>query len=264
MKQLKTKSTTNKKKPPDLSPLVRLHKIVAKSGLMSLRAAERAIAEGRISVNKKTVTGKGASADPVKDTIVVDGKVVTPEVSRVYLLLNKPKGVVTTRDDEKGRATVMDIVPKSFKSLYPVGRLDIMSEGLLILTNDGQFTQTVLSSKSRLERVYRVKVRNIPDKKTMAKMVSGITVEREKLRVKSVSVIETTKNNAKLKVVLLEGRKRHIRRLFETLGHPVLKLKRISIGPISLGSLKPGESSHLPIELVNKTMKMAGGKKKSS
>ncbi len=257
------KSTTSKRITLKTPSTVRLHKIVAKSGVLSLRAAERAIADGRVSVNGRPVTAKGASADPSKDTIAVDGKVINTETPRVYLIMNKPKGIVTTRDDEKGRKTVMDILPKAYRNLYPVGRLDLMSEGLLLLTNDGDFTQAILSAKTRIERVYQVKVRNIPDRKTLSKMVSGITLEREKLRVHSVSVMETTKSNARLKVTLTEGRKRHVRRLCETLGHPVLKLKRVSIGPISLGNLHSGETRHLPIELVNKIMKMAGRGKKS-
>jgi pseudouridine synthase len=173
-------------------------------------------------------------------------------------MMNKPKGIVTTRDDEEGRRTVMDLLPQSLSNVHPVGRLDIMSEGLLLLTSDGDFTQAVLNPKNKLDKIYHVKVRNIPDKKIMAKMVSGITLEGDRLRVKSVTVLEKTVNNTKLKVVITEGKKRHIRRLMETLGHPVLKLRRVSIGPISLGSLKSGDVRHLPIEFVNKTMKMTG------
>lgn len=256
------KFSTKPKISPDNPSLVRLHKIVAKSGVLSLRAAERAIAEGRVTVNGVTVDAKGASADPLKDTIIVDGHKIDTGLSRVYLIMNKPKGIVTTRDDEKGRKTVMDLLPESLSNVHPVGRLDIMSEGLLILTSDGDFTQAVLNPKNKIEKVYQVKVRNIPERKTLAKMVSGITIEGDRLKVKSASIIEKTKTNAKLKVVITEGKKRHIRRLCETLGHPVLKLKRVSIGPISLGNLGPGDVRHLPIELVNKTMKMTGCKRK--
>lgn len=258
----KMKSSTKPKISPDDPSLIRLHKIVAKSGVLSLRAAERAIAEGRVTVNGVTVDTKGASANPLKDTITVDGQKIDTGLARVYLMMNKPKGIVTTRDDEKGRRTVMDLLPSSFSNLHPVGRLDIMSEGLLLLTSDGDFTQAVLNPKNKLEKIYHVKVRNIPERKTLAKMVSGITIEGDRLKVKSASIIEKTQTNAKLKVTITEGKKRHIRRLCETLGHPVLKLRRVSIGPISLGSLKSGDVRHLPIEFVNKTMKMAGIKRK--
>lgn len=257
--------TTTPKRPSTRSgiekdPRRRIHKILSAAGVCSLREAERLIAEGRVTVNGKAVTEKGASADPEKDVIRVDGRIVKTSVPPVYIALNKPKGYVTTRSDERGRRTVMELLPKEFSGLFPVGRLDLMSEGLLLFTNDGAFAQAVMSPKNRIKRVYKVKVRNVPDAKAMAKMTSGLTVKGEKLKFAAVERTSRTATNAWLKVTLTEGKKRHIRRLLETLGHPVTKLKRVSIGPVTLGDLKPGEARHVKKELVNRIMKSAGKK----
>ncbi|MDH5637975.1 MAG: rRNA pseudouridine synthase [Nitrospinota bacterium] len=251
-------------KTPDNPALVRLHKIIAKSGVLSLRAAERAIGEGRVEVNGKMVTKMGTMADPAQDQITLDGQRIKAPDAHVYLMMYKPTGYVTTRSDEENRRTVMDLVPEEYSRLFPVGRLDIMSEGLLLLTNDGDFSQAILAPKNRIERVYQVKVRNIPDKKTLDKMVSGITLDGEKVKVKTVTLVSSTKTNARLELTLTEGKKRHIRRLCQTLGIPAMKIKRVAFGPLKLGNLKPGEIIHVTVEKINTIKKMAraGGKKK--
>ena len=261
----KIKKTRSTPSGTDTAPRKRLHKILSSAGVCSLRQAERLIAEGRVSVNGVTVTEKGAAADPSKDVIRVDGKVIKTLVpaARTYLAMNKPKGYVTTRSDEKGRKTVMDLLPEEYRNLYPVGRLDMNSEGLLLFTNDGAFAQAVMAPKNRVERIYKVKVRNVPDRKTIAKMISGITDEGDKLRAESVEIEGVSGGNCWLTMVLTEGKKRHIRRLCQRLGHPVLKLKRLSVGPIRLGDLKPGETRHVKIELVNRLMKAAGHAKRA-
>lgn len=243
-------------------PLKRLHKIISAAGVCSLREAEKLIAAGQVSVNNEVVTTKGAAADPEKDTIRVEGKVIKTTVPKLYLAMNKPKGYVTTKKDEKGRKTVMDLLPKEYRYLNPVGRLDLMSEGLLLFSNDGVFTQATLAPKNAIEKVYRVKTRNIPNRKALAKMVSGITIDGEKLKSESARVIEAVGKNCWLEITLVEGKNRQIRRLCETLGYPALKVKRMSIGPIKLGDLKTGESRHLKIEQVNALIKSAGYKNK--
>ncbi|MDH4183500.1 MAG: rRNA pseudouridine synthase [Nitrospinota bacterium] len=248
------------KKPAadDAGTKVRIHKIIAKTGRLSLRAAERAIAEGRVDVNGQTVTQKGATADPLHDQIRLDGEWIGHRDPYVYLMMYKPTGYVTTRSDEEGRRTVMDLLPKEYSRLFPVGRLDIMTEGLLLLTNDGDFCQAILAPRNRVERVYHVKVRNIPEKKVLEKMESGITVDGEKLKVISARMASATQNNARLELTLIEGKKRHIRRLCQTLGHPAMKIKRVAFGGLRLGSLKPGEVVHVPVEKINIIKKMAG------
>jgi 23S rRNA pseudouridine2605 synthase len=248
------------KKPADSGKLVRLHKIIASSGTISRRAAEEMIAQGRVTVNGEAWLKKGEGIDPESAIIKVDGKRVKPAERKIYLAFNKPKGIVTTRSDDQGRKTVMDFLPDEYKGVYPVGRLDIMSEGLVIFTNDGAFAQALIAPKSGVERLYMVKARNVPDAKKIKKMISGVTVEGDRLRAKSVEVREVVGKNCWLKVVVTEGKNRHVRRLLETLGHPVSKLKRISIGIITLGGLKPGEVIHIPVETINKQMKLINRK----
>ncbi len=247
----------NKKSAPQNKSLKRLHKIIATAGVCSLREAERLIVSGGVTVNNKIVNTKGASADPVMDSIRVDGKLVPTGVAPVYIAMNKPKGFVTTRSDELGRKTVMSLLPKNLAHLYPVGRLDIQSEGLLLFTNDGQFAQSIIASDSGVKRVYMVKVRNIPTARMLKKMTTGVTIDNRKLKAREVALMEVTGKNAWLKITLTEGKNLHIRKLCSTLGIPVLKLKRISVGPVKLLDLKSGEARHIEIETVNKMKKNA-------
>ncbi|GAB4230666.1 MAG: pseudouridine synthase [Acidobacteriota bacterium] len=222
----------------------RLQKIIARAGITSRRKAERLIVEGRVSVNGRTVTELGAQADPRRDEIRVDGRRIELEPS-VYLVLYKPQGVLSTVNDPQGRPTVMDFVPRTVR-LYPVGRLDAQSEGLLLLTNDGELAAGILQAGG-LEKVYRVKVRGKPDPAKLQRLMDGIRREGERLRAASVMVLRAAANTW-LEVVLLEGRNRQLRRMFEAIGHPVMRLRRVAIGPVQLGDLKPGRWRHLSAE----------------
>ncbi len=234
----------------------RLQKIIAKAGIASRRKAEELIEEGRVFVNGKKAK-LGDKADPERDVIKVDGEVIKPLKKKVYILLYKPLGYVTTKSDEKHRPTVMDLLQREEKkALFPVGRLDINTEGLLIITNDGEFANLITNPKTKVEKTYLVKVRGIPSKRAIERLLSGVIVEERKLSAKKITLLGH-KNNAWLKVVLTEGKKNQIRRMFEKVGHPVVKLKRIKIGDIEIGDLKPGEYRRLTPQEVERLKSLA-------
>ena len=221
----------------------RLQKILSRAGIASRRGAETVMSQGRVTVNGVAVTRLGTKADLDRDDIRVDGVRLRPPAAPVYLLLNKPKGVVTTRHDPEGRATVMDLVP-AVQGLFPVGRLDVTSEGVLLLTNDGAFAERVAHPRYEVPRVYEAKVRGVPDARTLAGLRKGIRVEGELLSVDRVRILEADKN-AWLELTLHEGKHHEVRRLLEAVGHPVAKLRRVAIGTLNLRGLGPGEFRHL-------------------
>ena len=216
----------------------RLQKILARAGVASRRAAERAMLDGRVTVNGETATELGTKADAAQDEIRFDGKRLRPAAPPVYFLLNKPRGVVSTRSDPEGRATVMDLVPR-VAGLFPIGRLDLTTEGLILLTNDGAFAERVAHPRFEVARVYHAKVRGIPERATLDRLRKGVRVEGELLRVDRVTVLEAEKN-AWLEISLHEGKHHEIKRLLEEVGHPVSKLTRVGIGPLTSKGLKPG------------------------
>jgi 23S rRNA pseudouridine2605 synthase len=218
--------------------LERLQKILARAGVASRRAAERLISQGGVSVNGKIVQEMGTKADPTADEIRVNGKPLRVAPVPVYILLNKPKGVVCTRSDPGGRRTVMDLVPAS-PGLFPVGRLDLTSEGLILLTNDGAFAERVAHPRYEVPRVYRVKVHGVPDSATLERLQRGVLVDGERLAVDRVVVLSAA-GNAWLELTLHEGKRHEVRRLLMATGHPVSKLRRVAIGPLTDRGLAPG------------------------
>jgi 23S rRNA pseudouridine2605 synthase len=221
----------------------RLQKILSRAGIASRRAAERILLEGRVTLNGQSVTELGTKADVARDDIRVDGVRVRPPKEPVYLVLNKPKGVVTTRHDPSGRPTVMDLVPP-VAGLFPVGRLDITTEGLILLTNDGEFAQRVAHPRYEVPRVYHAKVHGIPTTETLARLRTGVRVDGERLKVDRVRVLEA-EGNAWLEISLHEGKHHEVKRLLEAVGHPVSKLKRIAVGALTTRGLEPGQFRHL-------------------
>jgi 23S rRNA pseudouridine2605 synthase len=217
----------------------RLQKVLSRAGVASRRAAERMMLEDRVTVNGVPVRELGSRADPLSDDIRVDGVRVKPPREPVYLLLYKPRGVVTTRKDPEGRATVMDLVPR-VAGLFPVGRLDVNTEGLLLLTNDGAFAERVAHPRYEVPRVYHAKVRGIPVAETLSRLRQGVRVEGDKLSADKVRVLEA-EHNAWLEITLHEGRQHEVKRLLEAVGHPVSKLKRVAIGPLTTRGLKAGQ-----------------------
>ena len=217
----------------------RLQKILSRAGVASRRAAEELIADGRVSVNGETVQELGARADPARDAIRVDGRRIKPAAEFVYLLLNKPKGVVSTRSDPEGRTTVMDLVPR-VPGLYPVGRLDYATEGLILLTNDGAFAERVAHPRYEVERRYHAKVKGTPTPETLLRARRGLVIEGERLAVDGARVIEPAENSW-VEVRLHEGKHHEVRRLLQALGHPVEKLRRVGLGLLSANNLNVGE-----------------------
>lgn len=220
----------------------RLQKIISENGIASRRAAEKLIAAGKVYVNHKRAQ-IGDRADAARDIIEVNGKRLNVTTEKVYLMLNKPRGYITTTNDEKQRKTVLDLIDTSVR-VYPVGRLDYNSEGLLLLTNDGDMTYRATHPSHSLTKEYIVSVRGKLDS-ALTVLKSPIVIDGSETRPADVSVIRENSEGGVLLVRISEGRNRQIRRLCESAGLTVLRLKRISIGEISLGKLPKGKSRNL-------------------
>jgi len=221
----------------------RLQKIIAAAGVASRRKAELLIQEGRVTVNGQVVTQLGAKADPENDSIRVDGRRIQSEAAKaakkVYLLLNKPKQVMSTVDDPEGRVKVTDLIP-AYKRIFPVGRLDYNTEGLILLTNDGDFARIVSSAGKRFPKVYHVKVRSNPDAQALAALRDGIRLDGVKLAPCKIEPIKEGANSW-YEVTLTQGKNRQIRDMFEAVGHPVQKLRRVRIGFLTDRDLPVGK-----------------------
>lgn len=224
----------------------RLQKILSRHGIASRREAEQMILAGRVAVNGNKVTELGTKADPESDRIEVDGKLLQTNAPKfVYLLLNKPIGVMSTCDDPQGRKTVLDILPSQYRHVYPVGRLDYNSSGALILTNNGDFANYLMHPRHHVPKTYEVWVKDIPSDRIIKQWQDGVILDGKLTLPASVNIrqIERCKYQTprtQLQIVLSEGRNRQIRRVAEQLGHPVLSLHRVAIATISLETLKVG------------------------
>jgi len=230
----------------------RLQKLIAQAGISSRRAAEALITAGEVSVNGEIVTQLGSKADPDKDHIKVRGKLINAKLqnrSKFYILLNKPKGYLSSAADLEGRKLVTDLV-KGRGRLHPVGRLDYNTEGLIILTNDGDFTNFVASSRT-IPKVYEVKVKGLPTTVAINKLRRGVVLEDGfKTAPVDIKELKPTDKNGWYEVTLHEGHNQQIRKMFDTIGHSVVKLKRTAIGHIAERWLKVGESRKLTPEEV--------------
>jgi 23S rRNA pseudouridine2605 synthase/16S rRNA pseudouridine516 synthase len=236
--------------------LERIQKILAKAGIASRREAERMVMEGRVAVNGKVIDALGLKVDPLRDSIKVDGKRITGFGTKITLLLNKPRGYLSTVKDPKGRPTVMDLLRNVRGRLYPVGRLDLDAEGLLLLTNDGELANVLTHPKYSIPRTYLVKVAGVPDEKRLARLVRGVMLEDGKAKVSSVQILRHKEKNSWIQVVVTEGRNRLVKRMFSAIGHSVLKLKRVQVGPIQLGDLPFGQFRHLTPDEIEKLRKL--------
>jgi len=229
-------------------PAERLQKIIAGAGLASRRGAEELIRNGLVTVNGQKITELGSKADPARDHIRVKGKLLRGPERRVYLLMNKPKGCVTTLRDPENRPTVIDLLPRVGARVYPVGRLDYASEGLLVLTNDGELASRLMKPGSLLPKTYLVKVAGSPTATGLARLREGISIPSERgKRVKTAPAkirLLHPAANPWFEVTLIEGKNRQIRRMFEEIGHHVEKIKRVRYGPLAL-DVDPGKFRYL-------------------
>lgn len=239
---------------------MRLQKFLANAGVSSRRKAEELIAAGKVKVNGKVITELGTKIDDAKDVVIVNGKQIK-SAEPVWIALHKPPGYLSTRQDPQGRPTVYDLLPENLRTLFYVGRLDMDSEGLLLMTNDGDVANRLLHPRYEVERVYEVLVRGEikPDKIQM--LLDGVELDDGIATAETVRVLGVKRNEMKMRVSLREGRKREVRRMMWAVGHKVLKLKRLSYGPIQLGRLPEGKWRKLTAEELRSLP--GGGKKRA-
>ena len=237
-------------------PEERLQKILSQAGIASRRQAEKIIVEGRVVVNGATVTELGSKADIERDHIKVDGKLIHAPKHQLYIVLYKPNNTMTTVNDPEGRATVMDLLHGLKERVYPVGRLDYHSEGLLLLTNDGELANAITSAATHLPKTYVVKVNGALTVDQEQKFREGVPIDGRRTLPAGLRMVRTG-DNPWYEVKLFEGRNHQIRMMFKHFGRLVEKLRRVRIGPIELGPLKPGEFRHLSSEEVQKLKRAA-------
>ena len=241
---------------------VRLQKVLAQAGIASRRACEVLISEGRVEVNSEVVLEQGRRVDPERDVIRVDGARIPPLRRHRYLALNKPRGVVATMDDPEGRRTIADLLDTRQlrnERLFHVGRLDTDSEGLLIMTNDGDLAQRLAHPSYEVPKTYIAEVAGVVSEQTLKRLRRGITLEDGPVRPTSVKIVSSVGDKTLLKITLREGRNRVVRRTMEEVGHPVRRLSRIGIGPVRLGNLQVGEYRELTREELGGLLDLADG-----
>ena len=238
-------------------PGERLSRFLAHAGIASRRHAEEMIAAGRVQVNGVPVITQGTRINPDTDTVLVDGKPVRFTTKHVYVLLHKPMGYVTTARDPQGRPTVLDLLPAELRALrvYPVGRLDIDTSGLLLLTNDGDFALRLTHPRYSMQKHYQALVRGCPSESALAALRSGVTITEDKgqshkTALAQVNLLRKAGSDCWLSLTIHEGRKRQVRRMLAAVGHPVLELSRVGIGPLALGNTPVGKWRYLTDEEV--------------
>jgi pseudouridine synthase len=229
----------------------RLQKILAQAGLASRRSAERIIKEGRVKINGTVADQLGVKADPETDMIEVDGRVLNRPEAMAYYMFYKPEGFITSMNDPQGRPTVAEFLNSLPERVYPVGRLDQDAEGLLLLTNDGELARRLMHPRFHVPKVYRVKVRGIPNQAAIRLLKSGrIVLGTRPVAPAEVELIKTGQDRAWLKITLIEGRHRQVKRMCSYAGHPVMKLKRVAYGSLDLGRLASGQIRPLKKEEI--------------
>ncbi len=233
---------------PDEEGLVRLQKLLAQSGVASRRKCEELMLEGLVVVDGEVVTRLGTKVDPRTAVIRVDGKRLPPITEKVYLVLNKPRGVVSTMSDPEGRRTLSDLVADRPERLFHVGRLDTDTSGLLLLTNDGDFAHRMAHPSYEVDKTYVAEVEGEVFRRTVKQLLEGVTLDDGPVTVSKARIVEATASKSIVELVIHEGRNRIVRRLLDHVGHPVRQLTRTAIGPVSLGRLRSGELRDLTRE----------------
>jgi len=222
----------------------RLQKLIAAAGIASRRHAEELITSGKVTINGKVVTELGTKADPAKDHIKVNGKLINPLLSgqqKVYVLLNKPRGYLSSASDPEGRPLVTELLPASLGRIYPVGRLDFNTEGLLLLTNDGDFTNFITAARNRVEKVYEAKVKGVPPEAAIERLRRGVVLDDgSRTAPAKIKLLDETGTNSWFEISLHQGRNQQIRRMFDLIGYSVVKLRRVRIGFLVDEKLKTG------------------------
>lgn len=225
---------------------LRLQRFLARAGIASRRGSENLMSAGRVTVNGVVITELGSRVDPLVDEVAVDGTVVSYPERAVTLMLNKPAGCITTMSDPHGRANVSTLVPvETHPGLFPVGRLDADTTGLLLFTTDGELGHRLTHPRHHVDKTYRAEVEGVLSREQLDLLRRGIELDDGITLPASVDIVEASKNGSVVRITIREGRKRQVRRMFETTGHPVVALKRESIGPISLGGLREGTWRYL-------------------
>lgn len=250
----------NRSDSPDVRQ-ERLQRYLARAGLGSRRSCEALILEGRVRVNGRVAAKLGAKVSPGLDEVTCDGRRVTPSDSLAYLLLHKPAGVLTTLFDPRGRPVITDLLPRrGLPRLFPVGRLDYQTEGLVLLTNDGALAYALMHPSFEVEKEYLAKVRGCPTPADLNKLKGGVVSEGDRLRAVGAALLTPGAGSAWLKLVVHEGRYHEIRRMCDAIGHPVLQLRRVRLGPIILGTLRKGTWRRLSPREVAGLRRLAGAK----
>jgi len=218
----------------------RIAKYLARAGVASRRASEELVAAGRVSVNGEVIGSPGTKVLTGADEVRVDGEVVSPPEELVYLMLNKPMGVMTTLDDPQGRPTVADYIPAGMPRLFPVGRLDYTTTGLLLLTNDGELAHLMMHPRHHVPKLYYAVVDGVPDAGDLTHLRKGVELDDGMTAPAGARVVQVRERTAAVELTLREGRKRQVRRMLSAIGHPVISLARTAYGPLTLGDLPEG------------------------
>ena len=228
-----------------MTSLMRINRFLARAGVASRRGADKIVESGRVQINGCTVTGHGATVDPVSDRVEVDGRRICLPERSTYIIVNKPIGYVVTMNDPQGRKTVAEFIPRNLPGVIPVGRLGVDTDGLLLMTNDGELAHRVTHPSFELDKVYEVLVGGVLSEKSIGSLERGIPLDGRVTAPATVDSLWVSHNRSTCRIMIHEGRKRQIRRMFEAIGHSVRSLRRVRIGPIELGDLKPGHSRNL-------------------